>query len=262
MESDELRYKEFKRSVRGYSPDEVDDLLDSVADELDGLRAERDRLTGELEEARDRIEQYESLEGSIRATLTQAEKAASEYQEAARRDAEATTEAARREAEVVIHDAEASARRMLADSSAKVERVRGSYEALRETRSSFDADLRRLLQGYLQLLDEANSATVSEIEAPLRERLDPEAIASARAAAEEDRQGERHEEVSRIETRDGGEYQEPEPEAPAGSPEPGTPGSGEVTEEPSEAESPASETASPDEHAGGARRGWFSRRRD
>lgn len=120
MESQEIRYKEFKRSVRGYSPDEVDDLIDSVADELDEARSERDRLSGELEEARTKIEQYESLEGSIRATLTQAEKAASDYKESARREVEAT-----------IHEAEAKSRKMLADASSKVEWVQGSYEVLR-----------------------------------------------------------------------------------------------------------------------------------
>lgn len=214
VEPDDLRYKEFKRSVRGYSPDEVDDLLDSLADELESTRSERDRLSGELDEVRKRIEHYESLEGSIRATLEQAEKAASDYQEAARKDAESTLENARREADSIIRDAERRSRSMLADSSGKVERVQDSYEALRQTRHSFDADFRRLLRGYLQLLDEANSSTAREIEAPLNERIDSEAIAAAREAAEQERTATEHgesEEVSHIEIR-GGEDSEPEDE--------------------------------------------------
>lgn len=187
VEPDDIRYKEFKRSVRGYSPDEVDDLLDSLADELESTRSERDRLSMELEEARERIENYERLESSIRATLEQAEKAASDYQEAARKDADSTLENARREADSMIRDAERRSQRMLADSSDKVERVRASYEALRQTRHSFDADFRRLLKGYLHLLDEANSSTAREIEAPLNESLDAEAIAAAREAAERER---------------------------------------------------------------------------
>ena len=237
VEPDDIRYKEFRRSVRGYSPDEVDDLLDSLADELESARSERDRLSAELEEARKRIEHYEGLEGSIRATLEQAEKAASDYQEAARRDAESTVENARREADSIVRDAERRSQRMLADSSGKVERVRDSYEALRQTRHSFDADFRRLLKGYLGLLDESNASTASEIEAPLNERLDAEAIAAAREAAEQEREAAGQtsgEEVSHIEIRGGedsatedeneetaaSEYEQEDPGGVAGDEEP------------------------------------------
>ena len=106
----------------------------------------------------------------------------------------------------MIRDAERRSQRMLADSSDKVERVRASYEALRQTRHSFDADFRRLLKGYLHLLDEANSSTAREIEAPLNERLDSEAIAAAREAAEQEQVAAEQasdEEVSHIEIRGG-----------------------------------------------------------
>lgn len=188
MESDELRYKQFKRSVRGYSPDDVDDLLDSVADELDEARGERDRLSGELAEARRRIEEYESLESSIRDTLERAEKSASNYEEAARRDSDATLEAAKHEAEVVIHDAEARARRMLAESSSKIERAKRSYEAMQEAHESLDAELRKMLGSQLQLLDDTRAKAARETEEPLQKRLDTEAISAAQAAAEKENQ--------------------------------------------------------------------------
>ena len=197
VEPEDIRYREFRRSVRGYSPDEVDDLLDSLADELESVLSERDTLAAELDEARIRIEHFESLEGSIRATLEQAEKAASDYQDAARREAES-----------IIRDAERRSRGMLAESHSKVERAQDSYEALRQARHSFDADFRRLLKGYLGLLDEANSDTAREIEAPLNERLDLEAIAAARQAAEQEKASSHppdDEEVSRIEVRGGRE---------------------------------------------------------
>ena len=252
VEPDDIRYKEFKRSVRGYSPDEVDDLLDSLADDLESARSERDRLSGELDEARKRIEHYEGLESSIRATLEQAEKAASDYQEVARKDAESTLENARREAGSIIRDAERRCQRMLADSHSKVERVRASYEALRQTRHSFDADFRRLLKGYLHLLDEANSSTAREIEAPLNERLDHEAIAAAREAAERERdlaEQTSDEEVSHIEVR-GGQNSAPEDEIAEESEDAkGQEDSGEAASE--------GDTASLD-----SRRGRFLRRRE
>lgn len=280
MEPDELRYKEFKRSVRGYSPDEVDDLLDTVAEELDEARTEQTRLTAELNEARSRIEQYQSLEGSIRDTLSQAEKAAGDYQEAARRDAESTVEAARREAEVVIHDAEASARRMLASASAKVDRVQRSYEALQETRTSLGADLRRLLEGYLQTLDEANSTTGREIEAPLRDRLDDEAISAAHEASDrellekgqksqqngrEESQPESHQEGEDTGHGDTREEDQGVDEAAdahgAGEETAETTETGDGAEESSGKDDPEDETVASNEESGESRRGRFLRRR-
>jgi DivIVA domain-containing protein len=273
LEPDELRYKEFKRSVRGYSPDEVDDLLDTVANELEEARTERTRLTAELDEARSRIEQYESLEGSIRATLTQAEKAASDYQEAARRDAESAMNAAHREAEVVRQEAEATARRTLAASSDKVERVQRSYELLQETRGSFGDDLRSLLEGYLTTLDEANSYAAREIEDPLKRGLDTEAIAAARTAADQEHQEERQEELDHesseaesLKEPEAGPGQEPgttsgENEASgseAGTPEDGEPHSTGTSKESSEDEDQGDETGSLN---GEPRRGRFLRRR-
>ncbi|CAN5281861.1 hypothetical protein BH24ACT16_BH24ACT16_00310 [soil metagenome] len=200
MESDEIRYKQFKRSVRGYSPDDVDDLLDSVADEFDEARGERDRLSGELAEARRRIEEYESLESSIRTTLQRAEKSASNYEEAARRDFEATLEAAKREAEVVIYDAEARARRMLAESSSKIDRARRSYEAMQQAHKSLDSNLRSMLGNQLRLLDDTQEKAAREIEEPLQQRLDTEAISAVRSAEEENQRSQ--EDGATAESRD------------------------------------------------------------
>jgi cell division initiation protein len=200
LESDEIRYKQFKRSVRGYSPDDVDDLLDSVADEFDEARGERDRLSGELAEARRRIEEYESLESSIRTTLQRAEKSASNYEEAARRDFEATLEAAKREAEVVIYDAEARARRMLAESSSKIDRARRSYEAMQQAHKSLDSNLRSMLGNQLRLLDDTQEKAAREIEEPLQQRLDTEAISAVRSAEEENQRSQ--EDGATAESRD------------------------------------------------------------
>lgn len=263
MESDELRYKQFKRSVRGYSPDDVDDLLDSVAEELDEARGESDRLSGELAEARRSIEGYEGLESSIRDTLERAERSASNYEEAARRDSEATLEAAKREAEVVIHDAEAKARRMLAESSAKIERVERSYEALQEAHESLDSDLRRMLGSQLKLLDDTRAKAARETEVPLQKRLDTEAISAVQAAAEEEDQrsqeygdtAESREEPSGYEgdavAKSSSEAEEPEGNKEEDqAQEPGHNASGEDEQEPSYAGNGES-----------ARRGRFLRRR-
>jgi cell division initiation protein len=62
--------------------------------------------------------------------------------------------------------------------------VQESYEALRTAKQEFANDFRRLLKGYLDVMDNVDVASAKEIEASLRERLDLESVAVAREAAE------------------------------------------------------------------------------
>lgn len=245
MDSDEMRCKELKRSVSGYSPDEVDDPLDSIANEQWEVRDIAVRELEKLDSDHPSREGGELLLGVRSPGL------------------ETTVDSARREVEVMIHEAEARYRKMLADTSSKVERVQESYEALRETRGRLDSDLRGLLEGYLKLLDDANSSTMREIEKPLRERLDTEAISAAHAAAaaeerqEEESDSEAHEEVSQV--RDDDEEAKPESNG-IGDTEPGESKSVRAKEEPSEDDTIVSEESSSHESEG-SRHGWFPRRR-
>jgi cell division initiation protein len=63
----DIRRKEFKSSFRGYDPNQVDDFLDAVADEFERTYTENQRMREEVSSLRDRLQQFEDLEGSIRA---------------------------------------------------------------------------------------------------------------------------------------------------------------------------------------------------
>lgn len=178
----DIRRKEFNTSFRGYDQNGVDDFLDTVADEFERTYTDNVRMRDEIENLRERLQQFEDLEGSIRSALVHAEQAADDLRKSANREAETLRESAKREAELTVKEAQNRAHQMLADSSSRVERVQESYEALREAKQTFAADFRHLLQSYLAVMDNADVATAKEIEASLRERLDTESIAVAREA--------------------------------------------------------------------------------
>jgi len=180
----DLRRKEFKSGFRGYDANQVDDFLDEVADEFERAVNENGRMRDEIEVLRGRLQQFEELEGSIRAALVHAEQAAEDLRRSANREADATREAAKREAEFTVREAQERAHRLLADSSSRVERVDESYKALTEAKQKFANDFRHLLRTYLSVMDQADTASAKEIEAALRERMDTESIAVARRAAE------------------------------------------------------------------------------
>jgi cell division initiation protein len=182
----DIRRKEFKSGFRGYEANQVDDFLDAVADEFERNYTENQRMREEVSSLRDRLQQFEDLEGSIRAALVHAEQASNDLRRAASQEAESMKQTAQREADFTIREAQSRSHQMLADSSARIERVQESYEALQEAKRSFANDFRHLLKTYMDMMESMEVASAKEIEASLRERLDTESIAVVREAAKEE----------------------------------------------------------------------------
>jgi cell division initiation protein len=180
----DIRRKEFKSGFRGYDANQVDDFLDAVADEFERNYTENQRMREEVSSLRDRLQQFEDLEGSIRAALVHAEQASNDLRRAATSEADAMRQSAQREAAFTIREAQTRSHQMLADSSARIERVQDSYEALQEAKKSFTNDFRRLLKTHMDMMDNLEVASARDIEASLRERLDTESIAVVREAAQ------------------------------------------------------------------------------
>ncbi len=182
----DVRRKEFKNGFRGYEANQVDDFLDAVADEFERNYTENQRMREEVSSLRDRLQQFEDLEGSIRAALVHAEQASNDLRRAATQEAEGIKQSAQREADFTIREAQSRSHQMLADSSSRIERVRDSYDALQEAKRSFTNDFRHLLKTYTETMENMEVASAREIEASLRERLDTESIAVVREAAKEE----------------------------------------------------------------------------
>jgi cell division initiation protein len=182
----DIRRKEFKISFRGYDPNQVDDFLDAVADEFERNYTENQRMREEVSSLRDRLQQFEDLEGSIQAALVHAEQASNDLRRAATQEAEGIKQSAQREADFTIREAQSRSHQMLADSSARIERVQDSYDGLQEAKRSFANEFRHLLKTYTDIIENMEVASAREIEASLRERLDTGPIAVVREAAQEE----------------------------------------------------------------------------
>jgi cell division initiation protein len=157
-----------------------------VADEYERNYTENQRMREEVSSLRDRLQQFEDLEGSIRAALVHAEQASNDLRRAATEEAEGIKQSAQREAEFTIREAQSRSHQMLADSTSRIERVQDSYTALQEAKRSFANDFRLLLKTFTDVMENLEVSPAREIEASLRERLDTESIADVRDAAEEE----------------------------------------------------------------------------
>lgn len=193
----DVRRKEFKNGFRGYDANQVDDFLDQVADEFERAYTDNQRMREEVSSLRERLQQFEDLEGSIRSALVHAEQASNDLRNSAQReadevrlgsqrDAESLRINSQKEAEITIQDAQTRSHQMLADSSGRVERIQESYESLMEAKREFKNDFRQLLRTYMDVMEDMEVTTAKGIESSLRNRLDTESMAVAREAAASD----------------------------------------------------------------------------
>ena len=140
----DIRRKEFKRSMRGYSDEEVDLFLDEVADDLDRLSQENVELQDRSRRLEEQLAGHAQLRDALEKTLVQAQFQADE-----------TRANARKESELILRDAELKARGIVSDSYTEIQRVQQALIQLKHLEEDFRFKFRSLLEGHLKLLDEA-----------------------------------------------------------------------------------------------------------
>lgn len=146
----DIRRKEFKRSVRGYTDEEVDIFLDEVADEFERLF----QANMELDDKVHRLEEQS-------AGLTQVREALEKTLVTAQVQSEDMRSNAHKESELILRDAELKARDIVHDSYGETQKVQQALFQLKLLEEDFRFKFRSLLEGYLNLLGEAPIAALA-----------------------------------------------------------------------------------------------------
>lgn len=116
----DITNKDFKRTMRGYSTDEVDEFLDEVVEDFEALYRENANLKERLETFNEKIEHYGSLEKTLQSTLVLAQSTA-----------DSTKQQAEREAESILESAKDKAAQLLAKANEERESILREYERYR-----------------------------------------------------------------------------------------------------------------------------------
>jgi len=140
----DIRRKEFKRSMRGYSDEEVDLFLDEVADEFERLFQENIELQERVQRLEEQMAAHAQLREALEKTLITAQIQADEIRANARK-----------ESELILRDAELKARDIIGESYKETQRVQQTLIQLKRLEEDFRFKFRSLLEGHLKLLDEA-----------------------------------------------------------------------------------------------------------
>ena len=79
----QLDNKEFKKALRGYAPEEVDEFLDRVVEEYEALFKENSQLKDKLDSTVEKLNHYTQIENTIQNTLILAQDTAEQSKRSA-----------------------------------------------------------------------------------------------------------------------------------------------------------------------------------
>jgi cell division initiation protein len=151
----DIRKQPFRKSLRGFDPDEVNSFLEMVANDYEGVIRQNGELATEVKNLRERLEQYEKIERTLNETLITAQRATDEAKLNAQK-----------EAELILKDAQIRADRYEDQTRQRVNRLEGEMVSLKTQRESFLARFRSMLRDQLELLESIKGDIVASGEEP------------------------------------------------------------------------------------------------
>jgi DivIVA domain-containing protein len=180
----EVRKKkgDFRRTMRGYDPELVDDFLDLVADRLEQLV--RDNLTLQDRVARqdDQVKDYRDRERALTEALVSAQEMREEVRRQAAREAELATRSAHQEAEQLRTQAEEEVRRLRSSAQTEASQVLASLRDERQREEEAVRRLRARQQEFLSSYRVFLEQELAELAAVARAAGASEKAANAREA--------------------------------------------------------------------------------
>lgn len=141
---------DFRRTLRGYDTELVDDFLDMVAERLEELVKQNVALTERAEHLQEQVASYRDREKALNEALVTAQQLRSEAQAQADR-----------EAELLRREAQSQAERIIEEGQRAYREIGREIEALQTRRRQFVRAFRTLLERYLSEL-EVEEARLSE----------------------------------------------------------------------------------------------------
>ncbi|NIR51810.1 DivIVA domain-containing protein [candidate division KSB1 bacterium] len=138
----DIKKQEFKKSLRGFDPVEVETFLEMVADEFENLIRERNSLSDEVLRLKTQLQDYQDVEKNLKETLMNAQQ-----------NIEDSRENSKREAEMIVREAEIKAEKIIEDARIKLVELKNELVVVKAQKDSFARRLRHLLISQLDLIE-------------------------------------------------------------------------------------------------------------
>lgn len=156
----EIENKEFKKGLRGYKEEEVDEFLDIVKEDFERIYKENIDLKEKIHLYQDQVSRYKNIEDTLKATLITAQSAA-----------EDTCNAANKKAQIIVEEAELRARQIIEQGNNQVIEIRKEYDTLVKEFKIFRNKFQSLLEDEMRNIDEIFNHVGENINVNLDENL-------------------------------------------------------------------------------------------
>ncbi|MPM83121.1 Septum site-determining protein DivIVA [bioreactor metagenome] len=137
----DIHNKEFKKSFRGYSEEEVDEFLDRVIKDYEQLYRDNVDLKETIDRINSKLEHFQHMENTLHNTLVIAQETAEEVKLNAKK-----------ETDLLLKEAEIKSQRLVDEAMSKVRRMTGEYEELKKQIQVYRTRMRTLVQAQLEIL--------------------------------------------------------------------------------------------------------------
>lgn len=138
----DIHNKEFKRSMRGYNEDEVNDFLDRVIKDYEALIRSNKELEEKYAHMEEQVKHFKMMEDSLGKSIMLAQETSEELKQNSRK-----------EAQLVIREAEKNADRIVQDALNRARKTALELDEVRKQASIFRARFRSLLQAQGEMLE-------------------------------------------------------------------------------------------------------------
>lgn len=139
----DINNKEFKRAIRGYCADEVDEFLDQIVENYEELYKENSNLKEKITNLTEKVEHYSQIEATIQNTLLLAQNAA-----------EQAKNSAKKEAEMMMKNANETAQKVMDKAHNDVIAINDEYERVKQEFIKFRAKYRNFMNTQLETFDD------------------------------------------------------------------------------------------------------------
>lgn len=143
MTSMDINNKEFRRVLRGYDADEVDEFLEGVSEDYENLYKENSSYRDRIVNLEEKLQHYSKIENTIQNTLLLAQNSA-----------EQAKQSAQKEAELILKNANDTAQRILDKANNDVVKVNDDYERLKQEFIKFRTKYRNFMHSQLEVFEE------------------------------------------------------------------------------------------------------------
>ncbi|MDF2546860.1 DivIVA domain-containing protein [Anaerosolibacter sp.] len=149
----EIQNKEFKKVMRGYKENEVDEFLDKIMIDYEKLYKDNIELKDKITLLQEQIDKYANLEKTLNNTLIVAQTTAEEV-----------SSNAHKKAELIIREAEGKGMSIIEEANKDVVKIKREYEEVKKQMHIFKTRFKTLLESQLEAVNTSCKEIVEDAE--------------------------------------------------------------------------------------------------